>query len=602
MNNSWNITAPDGSGLSVQQFQTLNGHPLAFFFGSTVVAWQSFVNNHGVVVWAAGNESAAQPDAFAGLPLQVSALQPGWASVVAVNPNGTLASYSNQCGQAAQWCLAAVGGPVSVAVSRTVSPTGYNLSASSSGGYSGTSFAAPAVSGAIALLMSAAPNITAQQALQILFQTANKSGAYAQSAIFGQGVMDLNQAMQPVGQVVVAGKQIATAAAASSFVSLGGAFGGGPTQALAGTPMIVQDSFSRGFELSLGSRVSPGPSDFDAVDRLAVFGRPDTLVFADAQSRITLVEDADPRSQIPDGLPSRFIGERQVFGDTVLRFGAGVDPGRLLPGGHDSVAADYETGLLLPGSVGNPYLALIDQPSSGAADFRFGSTRVTVAATAGNSFVPSGLFDYPGAQLPRIAAGEVEATRPIGEASLLRFESGVMNESGTMLGSLGAGATQFGNSRTWFSGMEEETRLTDQTAFAIGLHAGMTSSSGFAGSVIREASDVVSLSGGFGLVMHDAFGLGDKLTIGAGMPLNAVSGHADLLLPSLVNLDGSVETSRVRIGMRADGHEIDIPAGWSLRLRPDLALTSGFVFRRDPDNIRGAAPDTVAAVRADLRF
>jgi hypothetical protein len=40
-----------------------------------------------------------------------------------------------------------------------------------------------------------------QEIVSRLFATANKKGIYADKAIYGQGLMDLNAATEPVGQV-----------------------------------------------------------------------------------------------------------------------------------------------------------------------------------------------------------------------------------------------------------------------------------------------------------------------------------------------------------------------------------------------------------------
>src|SRR5437764_857806 len=64
----------------------------------------------GVVVFAAGNQASAQPGMQSGLPYRLSGIEPGWLAVVAIDDTGRLASYSNRCGVAAAWCLAAPGG------------------------------------------------------------------------------------------------------------------------------------------------------------------------------------------------------------------------------------------------------------------------------------------------------------------------------------------------------------------------------------------------------------------------------------------------------------------------------------------------------------
>ena len=271
MNNSWNIAASSTVGLSIAQYEAQAHATLVSAIPQTVAAWQNFVNAGNVVVWAAGNESAAEPDAMAGLPAEAPALQPGWVAVVSITSTGALASYSNQCGTTAAYCIAAVGDQVTVAVGPTVFASTYAIG-------SGTSFAAPSVTGAIALLMSAAPNITAQQALQILFQTAVKTGVYAQSAIYGQGVVDLNRAMQPVGKTVIAASGLSPFPADTTVIATSGAFGATLAGALSQHSIIIQDSYRRPYDMPLQGRVMPLTPAINAGYRLAQFGRSDIQI------------------------------------------------------------------------------------------------------------------------------------------------------------------------------------------------------------------------------------------------------------------------------------------------------------------------------------
>jgi hypothetical protein len=186
INNSW------GSSAAITSYTTAQ---LNAAIPSTISGYQSYVANGGVAVWAAGNNYALQPSYQAGLPYLISGLQAGWLAVVAVDSSGTETAYTNRCGVAAAWCLAAPGGGDNQAASGLYSM--YN-----NGSYtkmSGTSMAAPLVSGAIAGLKSMFPNLSYQDIAARLLITANKTGIWASTAIYGQGLMDLESASNPVG-------------------------------------------------------------------------------------------------------------------------------------------------------------------------------------------------------------------------------------------------------------------------------------------------------------------------------------------------------------------------------------------------------------------
>ena len=161
----------------------------------TITAYQNYVANGGVVIFATGNDYASQPSYQAGLPYRISGIQAGWLAVMAVNPDGNETGYTNRCGVAKAWCLAAPGGGDDQSTQGIYSM--YN-----NGGYtrmSGTSMAVPMVSGAIAALKNTFPNLSYQQVRDRLLLAANKTGQYADQDIFGQGLMDLEAASNPIG-------------------------------------------------------------------------------------------------------------------------------------------------------------------------------------------------------------------------------------------------------------------------------------------------------------------------------------------------------------------------------------------------------------------
>ncbi len=115
-------------------------------------------------------------------------------SATSVAPVGQIASYANWCGSAKGYCLAAPGTKVN---STVAVENGYmNMD--------GTSMATPVVSGSIALLMGYYPYLSAQNIAWLLLEKANRDGVYADSDIYGRGVLDLERALTPVGQLSVA--------------------------------------------------------------------------------------------------------------------------------------------------------------------------------------------------------------------------------------------------------------------------------------------------------------------------------------------------------------------------------------------------------------
>ena len=113
-----------------------------------------------IYVWAAGNargevhfdgtiEPATSVEIVAGLPVRIPELRGHSVAVVATDQNGEIASFSSRCGIAKDFCLAAPGVELTGPLPNTYCPTGSGDCYASA---SGTSLAAPIVTGGVALL------------------------------------------------------------------------------------------------------------------------------------------------------------------------------------------------------------------------------------------------------------------------------------------------------------------------------------------------------------------------------------------------------------------------------------------------------------------
>ncbi|ACF52653.1 autotransporter serine protease [Stenotrophomonas maltophilia] len=203
--------------------------------------YRPFVINHGgLVVFAAGNDGRSEPSSLAALPSQkgvagslpAADLERGWLVATAVDPYtpSALASYANACGQAARYCLAAPGSAV--------------YPDANGGSYYwnyGTSFAAPLISGAAALVWQRYPYFDNNLVRQTLLGTAKDIGAPGVDAVFGYGLLDIGRAIKGPGRFdwgdVVANVDVASTGSlwSNDIVGSGGLVKqGGGTLVLAG--------------------------------------------------------------------------------------------------------------------------------------------------------------------------------------------------------------------------------------------------------------------------------------------------------------------------------------------------------------------------------
>lgn len=161
-------------------------------------AWKDFVvNRGGIVVFANGNSGddprfVGNPSDNAALPTIANdpVLEKGWLTVGALDPaNPTqLTSYSQQCGIAMNYCLVAPGNVVFIDPDATSQANSGLLQ----GG--GTSYAAPLVSGAAAVVWSAFPWFTNDQVRQAILGGAKDLGDFGVDAVYGWGLLDVTKA------------------------------------------------------------------------------------------------------------------------------------------------------------------------------------------------------------------------------------------------------------------------------------------------------------------------------------------------------------------------------------------------------------------------
>ncbi|MCD9027679.1 S8 family serine peptidase [Luteimonas sp. BDR2-5] len=161
--------------------------------------YRPFINSHGgLVVFASGNSGFDDPSDTAALPSKAGSngsrpaadLERGWLTVSALARDSTtqLADYSNACGVAMHYCLVAPGTVVVTGEDNAPDKPEYYR-------YSGTSLAAPLVSGTAALVWEAFPYFDNDLVRQTILGTATDIGAPGVDPVFGYGRLDVGKAV-----------------------------------------------------------------------------------------------------------------------------------------------------------------------------------------------------------------------------------------------------------------------------------------------------------------------------------------------------------------------------------------------------------------------
>ena len=314
--------------------------------------------NRTVWVYGAGNRSKPYPIGFGYLPVHFPELRGLVIVAVALGSNGVIADYSNHCGAASTFCIAAPG--------RHYAPSGTN-------GYvtvQGTSFAAPTVGGSLAILKQAFPSLGNDELVTRLFATANKTGIYEVASIYGQGLIDLDAATQPVGQGQIPIGNSVTGKSAPmnlSTIQTADPTGNAFAQGFAGRRVMILDELNTPFYVPFERFVStdntPSPTlkkTRDLMNRLvhgtaqthvnaspwlSIVGQP--LAYRDSESKTESWYSAGTRDSF--GFASR--QSPQNIGKATISFttGAMIEPQSLLGSTSHGAFGTMSAGTFLTG-------------------------------------------------------------------------------------------------------------------------------------------------------------------------------------------------------------------------------------------------------------
>lgn len=154
---------------------------------------KQIIDNNGLMIFAAGNVNSPQPSNYSLLPLAEPSLANGLIAVGAVDANNVIASYSSNCGDAKNWCMVASGSnQVPSATATAMNAPMQTLT--------GTSFAAPQVTGTAALLLEKYPWMTNNNLRTTLLTTATDLGALGVDSVYGWGLLNVGKAINGPAQ------------------------------------------------------------------------------------------------------------------------------------------------------------------------------------------------------------------------------------------------------------------------------------------------------------------------------------------------------------------------------------------------------------------
>lgn len=533
-----------------------------------------------VVVIAAGNDGAANPDSLA--LIANSAVARGLVVIAgAFDANGEIASFSNRAGSGASHYLLGPGNRV-----RSIDNVGDAVLVT------GTSFSTPVISGAVALLAQAFPNLSGADIVQLLFDTANDLGVSGVDAIYGRGRIDLSRAFRPRGATALAGSGVAVTGDAANGVTsaaMGDAGRTGTAQA------VVLDTLGRAYGIDLAAtiaRAGPEPRLTAALSggqqRLSAGFGPGMIALTidgNGARALTLDRPQAERARASAGMMATRIGPRTAFALGFATSGAGL-AGQI--GGRGPSPF-----LIANDPAGGPGF-LAGGTSAFALRHDLGAIGLTLTADRGFALAPRLDPGRRNRDRHGYAGIGLSVDRRFGPVRLGAGWSRLI-ERRTVLGALFRTGLANGGT-TDFIDLSADASF-GPWSLAAQARRGWTRAGGAIGGA-RLTSSAFALDA----ARRDVAVAGDRLSLRIAQPLRVTSGGLDLTLPTGYDYAaGITATTATRIGLAPRGREIDVEAGWGAPLLGGWLSTSLF-WRNDPGHFESLPDDRGAAIRFSAGF
>ena len=514
-----------------------------------------------------------------------------------VNEYGRVrANFSNSCRSVMAYCMFAPGDKI--------------FSTTSDGGrtYSGTSMAAPHVSGAAAVVWAAFPNKDASQIVRRLLDTADPLDGNEISPIYGHGMLNLENALSPVNFLSVTSTTGNLVPLHDSTVSLPpGLHSPSGSPALSQAIVYDEQMFPFRYDLTSLFRESTVAVSNDALTNfLASLGR-NVFLSLGTNSAVEFLGDRDSlfRSISATGVDSPAATRPEADADVGYRFHFSPAPDVSVVVGrgteavglsNDIVVNGTRRGLLRDNRSVAPFSALVGQGMSLSLAWQ-PRERITVdfSGKDGDSYFGSGSTQLVSAGLShRFERGLVTGTR-----------LGILNEEDSLLGIRGEGAFGgFSQATTKFFDVSASLNLSDDASLFGTLSHGLTDdrSNQHARGIVSGWSSVHSGSFMVGGELRDLVD-SDRLTFTGSQPWRARRVRVHALIPRDETADGIVSHVEEAIDLAPDGRETRFQLMYEKDGgRDSVSFAAGAYVRLEPNHDASADTDYGFAVKVGTRF
>lgn len=602
-----NLSLGPSGGTAAQQ---------AAFYSSLASAINYAAGKNATVVFAAGN--SAQVFAGNGVisGLSDAALQ-RLVIVGSTNAAKQLSSFSNTAGSGR--FVSTTGRSYDVRSLFLVAEGENLVGASNYGGapctgytcltrMSGTSMAAPLVTGGVGLLEARWPVLLRNgTAVKVLTTTATDLGSKGVDATYGNGFMNLTQAFQPVGALAVnttKGTQVPVTQVTGSLIS-SGALGNLSSISSQLANFTAFDTFSRDFGVNLSGLVTSKPTSSGLLTSTqtpavktsaARFTDGSTLSFGQVEEPATHNTTEPARH---DTTPQAMVANYSDAKGSVTAVGYGVPASSSFAAalwGAEGAAATQSASV----GASNSLLGLAEGGSFAAYGTKLsGDTRLAIAWSQ---------TERPGSSLSQstnaadASATMVGLTTTVTPAWKAGISVGMLDEHDGMLGSTYAHSpVSFGKSNSSAAvGISSAVKLSSRWDLMVDASVVRTNGSAVNDSLITNVSEIYARSYGASLVTHDAAQPGDHVSFGVKAPLRVMSGSATLTTNG-VDADGYATVASTKVGLTPSGEELKLQAHYEAPEKDGLSWHAALEASKDAGNVADQS-DVTMLVGGKLRF
>jgi subtilisin family serine protease len=530
--------------------------------------------------------------------------------VGSVDESNQISAFSQRAGNEAAWFLTARGERICCVYENGQIFVGQDADGAFNLLFSGTSFATPQVAGAVALLAQAFPNLSGQQIVRLLLDSARDAGAAGIDSTYGTGVLDIAAAFAPRGTMTLAGGNTVVRigeGTATASPAMGDALGQG-----GGVQGVALDSYARAYEVDLASGMRGAALQDRLYAALGARGRVAATSAGPVALAFTIGGESGPKST-PGASPLQ-LTQQQAQGAQVL---AARIAARIAPDTDMAFAVREAAGSLTAQLQGAPGAAFLiareanddsgfvrSSDASFALRRQFGATGVTFSAESGalwrgdNRTSAELLPGGPQARYP-VQSFALTADRWVGPVDA---KLGVtwMAEDASVMGALFAPVFGMRGADTLFLDGSAGYEFAGSWRLGAAWRQGWTQlrTAGLVASGSRFTSNGWSVD----LSRTDTLTPGDSIGLRLSQPLRVSGGGIGLTLPIAYDYATLTPSFGTRyLPLAPSGREIDAELAWRGPLWGGNASASLF-YRTDPGHYATLPDDKGVALRWSREF